>query len=406
MSLEFTTATEHDIEPAAELCAQCLPGAPKEYFMARMNNDPQMLPEGQLIAKDGSRIISNVDVLELAFIYGSASVRCGGIANVATHPDYRGRGAASTLLNEAHNIMRRRGMALSLLSTEIPKFYAPHGYVPWERAETTLLEPRDSGPGKDVRALDPKSDPVLLKEMRSRYFRRFIGGLERPDKVWEQQFTWTRHYPIEDVSLGMVAEAHGQPQAYLRTTVHPGTGVAGIAEFACREGAADSVAALAKAFAREVAKRQLKAISLPAAAHELAAALSPMTAAAATGRNSSYMLNILDFASFLEAIKPDLASRTLTPEAPATGRVLISCDEQATILEVEAGSVAIVSASGDEALPKAALDPAQWVEVFLGVQPFSTQPFAKHSRLGESEINLLDALFPKRDSVFWAADAF
>lgn len=405
MALEFTTAKEHDIEPVAELCARCLPGAPKEYFMARMTDDPEMLPEGMLIAKDGSRVISNVNVLEVDFIYGRATVRCGGIANVVTHPDYRGRGVASTLLNEAHKIMRWRGMALSLLSTGIPKFYAPYGYAPWVRTETTLLEPRDSGPGKDVRALDPAKDPLALKEMRSRYFHRFIGGLERSDEVWEKQFAWTPHYPAEDLSLGMVAESQGHPQAYLRTTAHPETGVAGIAEFACLDGAETSVANLAKAFVREVAKRKFMSISLPAVAHELVQALSPMAAAAATAHKSDYMLNILDLVAFLEAVKPDFAARVSAPRAPVAGCVLISCGKQAAVLRAESGSVTISPAGNDGAIPKAVLDPAQWVEIFMGVKPFSAQPLAEQSRLDKAEIGLLDALFPKRDSVFWAADA-
>ena len=403
MALTFTIATDEEVERTAELCALCLPGAPAEYFAIRMRRDPAGLPGGRLIAKDGDRIVSNVTVSAFDFIYGSATVRCGGIANVATHPDYRGRGAARTLLAEAHALLRRNGIPLSLLGTGIPEFYAPLGYVPWTREETSLLQPRppESGPPPGVRPLDLPRDIPAMAELRADYARKFIGGFDRSAAAWDAHFAWTSHYPGEVVSLGAAAESGGKIRAYVRATVDTENDVAGVAELAAAPGAGEELRTLAGSFVREVVNRQLEAISLPGACRDFAALLSPLCTAAATSRNSAYMFSMLDLAGFLAALRPELSVR-----AAGSGRVLLEYGSRAAVLAVKGTEVSVAAPADGETALRARLTPAQWIEVFFGVKPFSAQPFAGHSRVGEKEINLLDTLFPKRDSVFWAADGF
>lgn len=404
MALRFTTATDAEVGQTAELCALCLPGAPKDYFEIRMLRDPELLPGGRLIAKDGDRIVSNVTACVFDFIYGSATFKCGGIANVATHPEYRGRGAAKALVAEAHALMRRHGMPVSLLGTGIPEFYAPFGYVPWTRAETSLLKPQpplQDGPAPGIRPLDLPGDIPAMRELRRSYARAFVGGLDRSEAVWNAHFAWTPHYPGEVVSLGAVAESGGKLRAYVRATVDAGNDTAGVAEFCTAPAAGKEVEALARGFAREVVNRNLNAINLPAICQDFAAAVSPFCAAVSSTRNSSYMFSVMDLAGFLSALSPELAARR-----PGTGRVLIEHGKQAAVVNVKGKEVNVTAPAPVETALRASLPPAQWIEVFMGAKPFSAQPFGGRSRVGEKEINLLDAMFPKLDSVFWAADAF
>ena len=121
------------------------------------------------------------------------------------------------------------------------------------------------------------------------------------------------------------------------------------------------------------------------------------------------MLRIADLAGFLRALAPELAARAARAGV-VRGAVVIGYGNQVVAVRVTEGRVADVRVDVDTApageLPRAVLEPAQWVEVFGGAKPFSAQPFARASSVGEREIVLLDALFPRGRPVFWEIDAF
>lgn len=409
MPLTFETAKPADFQQIVDLCAQCLPAASQEFFTARLRDDPQLLRNGSLVAKEGNRVVSHVNVLGFHLMAGAATIPCAGIANVATHPDFRGRGASRTLLNEAHRIIRRDGYPIAALSTELHGFYAPQGYTVWERNETHLLQLRPprapSAPG--VRKLNPREDLPALQEIHAGYCRRFIGCVDRPESVWRANFAWTPFFPHADPALALVVAADGRPQAYLRAAVDAAHATACIIEFGMRthEHSEPMIAALADGFVSRALAQGIKAVRLPTPCRELITALSPQAAATTSSRNTTLMLNILDLSGFLRALHPELALRAGASQL-AHGEVRIACGGQSTVLSVEEGRPKIGRPTSGGDSSRAVLEPAQWTEVLLGVKPFSTQPFALQSRLDETAINLLDSLFPRRDSVFWEADRF
>jgi len=310
-------------------------------------------------------------------------------------------------MDEAHRLMRNSGCVLSLLATGIHEFYKAIGYWTWERPHVNLLQlksPTGTAPTSPVRKLERPRDLPALKKIHESYSRKFTGWVRRSDTVWEKQVLWTPYYPKEDLELALVA-GKARPQAYVRAGAPAGGRLATVLEFGMLPGAEPVVGDLAAAFVARLLERGFHAVCLLAPCRELLAALAPHAAVTAPMTNASMMVRLLDFRALLGALIPTLSERAATAKLK-DDNVELRCADQAVVLRVNSGVVTMTAASKAPGRPYISLDSAQWLEVVMGVRPLSAQPFAKHSWLGETQINLLDALFPRCDSVFWEADTF
>lgn len=104
---------------------------------------------------EDQRLIGNVSIYPASLPpeAGRASI----IANVAVHPDYRGRGIARHLMNDSLNSIRRRGPGAVILQVETQNWKARELYeslgfreegafVTWRRAAANPPPPVDGGP--------------------------------------------------------------------------------------------------------------------------------------------------------------------------------------------------------------------------------------------------------------------
>jgi predicted N-acetyltransferase YhbS len=406
--ISFGTAEPRDLDVLAELCSRCL-GIGLDHFAARLRNDPVFLPGGFLVARDEGRIVATVHACGFELVFGSARVPCGGIGNVSTDPAYRKRGLARRLLDDAHGLMRARGLPVSVLTTGIQDFYRPMGYEVWPHIETHLLKlrpPTGAGPGPRVRRIDFGRDRAALLAVRENYCRGFVGTIAADEGRWSRQPAWTALYPKEDPALALTAEDEsGKPVAYLRATADPERTWSKVLEFGAAAGADEAVRTLGRGYLREAFVRGVRGLQFPAPCREIEAALAPFAEATVPVTADYLMLRIADLAGFLRGLSSELSARAAAGKAGA-GRAVIVYGDQSALVRAAVGHVEIepVPPGGDT--PRAVLEPAQWVEVFGGVKPFSAQPFARRSTVGEREIVLLDAIFPVRDRVFWDIDAF
>lgn len=117
------------------------PGRAADFFRRYVELDPSFAPHNVVVAERDGRFVGCVQifprVLRARRPDGAlAGVPVGGIGSVFTHPEARGGGLASALLERALAEMRARGMALSILFAELHDFYARLGWhlVPRPRA--------------------------------------------------------------------------------------------------------------------------------------------------------------------------------------------------------------------------------------------------------------------------------
>jgi GNAT superfamily N-acetyltransferase len=123
--------------------------------------DPRPFPCLSLCAVESGLVVGHVGVFRLPMVTTTGREDVGGVWAMATHPEYAGRGVASSLLEEAHERMRRAGLRFSSLGTSRSgvayRLYRRHGYedmkvrataqATWETAhQPTRLTARPPGP--------------------------------------------------------------------------------------------------------------------------------------------------------------------------------------------------------------------------------------------------------------------
>nr|WP_154896985.1 GNAT family N-acetyltransferase [Paenibacillus xylanexedens] len=120
------------------------------------------------------------------YIHGRA-FEMGGIAGVATWPEYRRKGWVAGLLNHALEEMNRNKQSISFLHPFSFAFYRKYGwetYIEFKKYKvpTAHLPAKKTTPGT-IRRGDPGL--AILKEVYSAYAERYNGTLVRDDSWWE-----------------------------------------------------------------------------------------------------------------------------------------------------------------------------------------------------------------------------
>lgn len=80
------------------------------------------------IGGENDNLIAHTALHEKIVVSSHQKIPIGGIAEVAVHPEFRGRGLVRRLLNEAHDWLRLNHYPFSLLFGN-PQVYASSGYV-------------------------------------------------------------------------------------------------------------------------------------------------------------------------------------------------------------------------------------------------------------------------------------
>jgi predicted acetyltransferase len=162
----------------------------------------------------------------------------GGLAGVATWPEYRRQGMVGQLLRHALQYMKDQGQTVSFLHPFQFAFYRKYG---WEHCmdyktydiPVAMLKMTDTklGQGKRVVRYGREAKP-MLNEIYSAWASRYNGTLERSRDWWE--------YRVFDRKQGQIAvltdEASGQPEGYILYEVKNRTMT--IHEMACLNEAA------------------------------------------------------------------------------------------------------------------------------------------------------------------------
>ncbi len=187
--MKIREVRESELEEMIDL--QCLVSRPdgQERFRQYVRGDSSYrLDQTRVVAADG-RIVSTLRVWERRMRIGACAVRTGGIGGVGTHPDYRGRGYATSLMRDAVAYMEAAGYDVGLLFSIIPcAFYRRLG---WEslplagfrvsRRKMSELEETDW----EVQAFDEERDLEQVAALYETCNAGQSGSIVRPRAHWD-----------------------------------------------------------------------------------------------------------------------------------------------------------------------------------------------------------------------------
>ena len=127
-------------------------------------------PGRLVVCEENGEVRSTCAILDRDLVTAHASIRAGMIGSVSTHPDHRGKGYASRVLDQAEDELRESGCMFSLLWADDPAFYAKRGYVEIGAENDFLLDVSSLSklpPCDDVRPIEERD----IQQVHSLYAR-------------------------------------------------------------------------------------------------------------------------------------------------------------------------------------------------------------------------------------------
>jgi len=161
---------------------------------------------------DGS-LAAKLIIIPLSTWLNGRKFAMGGIAGVATWPEYRRNGMVGQLLGETLRMMKEAGQTVSFLHPFKFEFYRKYGwetYVDYLKYEIPVEKlPRFQAPeGSSVRRVEKNWE--LLNPLYEVHAQRYNGMLVRDEKWWNQ-----RCFKFKKGITAMYRDAQGEPKGYV-----------------------------------------------------------------------------------------------------------------------------------------------------------------------------------------------
>jgi GNAT superfamily N-acetyltransferase len=226
-----------------------------EFFARYNRNDPTFRDELCLVARDGGRLVSTVQIFDRVVNLGGHTVPMGGIGSVFTLEEYRHRGVASALMRLAVDTMAREGFEVSLLFAERLTFYNQFGWREIERKFSVLTGAGSiNAPDRFViDSFEADRDLAEITAIHRGYSGRFNLTAVRDDSAWRANLKFAGNQPLNpgegSEEYFVVCRDGAQIAAYARVTGFHGVSM--VMEYGYLAGAIDPMLATFKYLGQE-----------------------------------------------------------------------------------------------------------------------------------------------------------
>ncbi|MGO4549214.1 enhanced intracellular survival protein Eis [Paenibacillus sp. 2TAB23] len=201
-------------------------------FQYEKSADELMETKKQFAVEPAARYAAFVDeqfaaqatVLELQTYIGGKVFNMGGLAGVATWPEFRRQGLVAQILVQALHEMRQKGQVISYLHPFEFGFYRKFGWETYTENKSYTIQ-KEQLPARflfEGRVERFKGDYELLSHLYEAYASHYNGSLVRSDLWWKYRIT--KRKPGQIV---VYYDATGEAQGYViyevknsRLTVH------------------------------------------------------------------------------------------------------------------------------------------------------------------------------------------
>lgn len=350
------------------------------------------------------KIVSTVQIFRYSMRLDDAVFDAGAIAHVATWPDIKGATFAGRVLRDAIDVMKRDGLAVTILVTDIPRYYNRYGW--WLAPEKGWrIGIGDEAPADAAYAIEPLHlekhyDAVFaIHEETSGVLN---GTTPRSRKMWFTEPPWEPDDPVRS----SVAVRDGEVVGYVRAR---GGGLRIVGELASHE--ADASAALlthlmnAARRGGETALRGKFPLDEQVAA-KLRAQGHDVTAEFPCGPDEDFeitMVGFLDLSGFFKQFEGALQQRADAAGYKGDASIAIKCRAGVIGIGAKGGKI---STSGEPArgAEEIKLKDARLMEIVCTADGIADATLPEGVSAEARE--LLDAIAATRDFVLWLPDHF
>ncbi len=169
-----------------------------EFFALYNQNDPAFRDELCLVARDGGRLVSTVQIFDRTINLDGQAVPMGGIGSVFTRKEYRHQKVASALMRLSIETMIREGFEVSLLFAERLTFYNQFGWREVERKFSILAGAAsiDVPERFVIDSFDAERDLGEIAGIHRGYSGRFNVTAVRDEAAWRANLKFAGNQPL------------------------------------------------------------------------------------------------------------------------------------------------------------------------------------------------------------------
>lgn len=159
----------------------------EEYIAKRA---AELVPDEHWGYYEKGELAAKLRIIPLSSLFYGRAFKMGGIASVATWPQYRRKGMVAKLLTHALKVMKDNGQTVSMLHPFSYAFYRKYGWemnTEYKRYTlgSHLLRPISDEGGTMERLKNPKEEWPLLNELYMKHAVQYNGMLYRDEAGWK-----------------------------------------------------------------------------------------------------------------------------------------------------------------------------------------------------------------------------
>ncbi|GGH09746.1 GNAT family N-acetyltransferase [Paenibacillus segetis] len=389
-------ANRTELESVYDILGDAFPVG-KDFFQNRLDHDSTYDRSTTWIAKQQEAITCTIQIFPFMSRVEDAEVKVGGIGSVATVPKYRGQGHCQLMLRHLTEWMEQQEYDLSLLFAVINPFYEKAGWstVPEILYELNVGSILNSSRNSEYAILPFESSySEIISNIYERFNDKRTYTVIRPSTHWQDRL----HWPRWNSSTCLVAVRNGVTVAYGHISETGEDGAAYLEELCYLKGEEDAAIPLLCALVEQRPDAARVLAYLPDD-HVLTEGF--LSWGAVKKRTTDAMWKVIRFQPLLAKLAPVFQTRLQENSEYANKplQIGLKCASQRAYLHYIDGGIAIES------------DPRHGIEylsitlterdfVSLLIQGYDASiPEVPHS-------DVLRALFPKQDSVFYNIDRF
>ncbi len=157
-------------------------------------------------------LAAKLHLLTLEIWLGKSKYPMGGIAGVATYPEYRRKGYVRSLISHSLVEMKNKGQSLSMLHPFEIQFYRKFGWEVFAYFDKLHLKKKDlyrlKGTNGHVKRFTKDTYPSELHKLYEQYAHKHNGMLVRTKEWWRER-------SITDLWIAIYYDEEQIPQGYL-----------------------------------------------------------------------------------------------------------------------------------------------------------------------------------------------
>jgi predicted acetyltransferase len=206
----ITKLRQSDYEKSLQLSEYAfqyeVPAEKRKNRLAQLNNqDVYCIFNDEILT-------SKLHLLQLEIWIGKQKFSMGGIAGVATYPEYRRKGFVRSLISHSLEQMKNQDLTLSMLHPFNIDFYRKYGWEVFAYVDRLYLIKKDLLPMKEVKGLvrrfNKNSYPEELHGIYEQYSKKHNGMLVRTQEWWKER-------SITDLWIAIYYDEVEAPQGYI-----------------------------------------------------------------------------------------------------------------------------------------------------------------------------------------------